>query len=565
MKYNVHVLKTGTLNLERERFRTIDDANQRNRFFRILRKEVISLPEYLSALEGVILQRRDAHPNETFLKWKDEEVGWQDFVDHIYAMAAGFWDAGMRTGDRAAIMMGNCPEFLYTYYALVFMGVGVVPVNVAQRGDALAYILNDSGAAVIIIDEGLIEYFASIRDRVPSVRLVVVHGSTPFTESEGVLIEEWLKAGHGRPPINPHGTSPMDNILYTSGTTGPPKGVVNRGINPTNIVKLWEPTGVQPGETVYTSLPLFHGNALGVTVLGAIILDFKLALGERFSASRHWDECRKYNAVEFNTLGAMIPILLKQPERATDADNPVRVVLTAGCPAHAWRPFEERFKLRLIEWFGMVDSPGFLINITGKVGAMGKPMPGFEFQVVDDNDHELSPGKVGELVFRSPAGRAVAFYYGKEEATTTAWHNDWFHSGDLAWVDEEGDFFYAGRKKASMRRRGENISAWEIESVVNQHPKVLESAAHAVPSELGEDEIKLAIVLKPDHATTPEEILDFCHGKMAYYAIPRYVEFRESLPKTGTHRNDYSALKKEAFTSSTWDREAAGYAISRDQ
>ena len=526
---------------------------------------MISLTEFLSALEGVILQRRDAHPNETFLKWKDDEISWRDFVDHIYAMAAGFWDAGIRTGDRVAIMMGNCPEFMYTYYAMVFMGVGAVPVNVAQRGEALAYILNDSGASVIVIDEGLVEHFASIRDRVPSMHLVVVRGSTPSTAGDTVAIEAWLKAGRSRPPIDPHAHSPADNILYTSGTTGPPKGVINRGINPANIVKLWEPTGVRAGETIYTSLPLFHGNALGVSALGAIILDFKFALGERFSASKHWDECRKYNAVEFNTLGAMIPILLKQPERSDDADNPVRVVLSAACPAYAWRPLEERFKLRLIEWFGMVDSPGFLMNTTGKVGSMGRPLPGFEFRVVDDNDRDLPPGRVGELVFRSSGGRTMAFYYGKEEATNEAWRNDWFHSGDLAWVDEEGDFYYAGRKKASMRRRGENISAWEIESVANQHPKVLESAAHAVPSELGEDEIKVVVVLKPGQTATHEEVLDFCRGKMAHYAIPRYVEFRDSLPKTGTHRIEYSVLKKEGITDKTWDREAVGYIVSKDR
>jgi len=526
---------------------------------------VIPLPEFLSGLESVILQRRDAHPGETFLKWKDDEIAWEDFVDHIYAVAAGFWDAGIRTGDRAVVMMGNCPEFLYAYYALVFMGAGAVPLNIAQRGEALAYILNDSGTSAIIIDDVLVEHFVAIKDHVPNLRLVVVRGIVPPLEGNAIAMDEWLKAGSGRPPIDPLTKTSADNILYTSGTTGPPKGVVNRGINPTNIVKLWEPTGVRPGETVYTSLPLFHGNALGVTMLGAIVLDYKVALGERFSASRHWDECRKYNAVEFNTLGAMIPILLKQPEQPDDADNPVRVVLSAGCPGHAWRLFEERFNLRLIEWFGMVDSPGFLMNTSGKVGSMGRPLPGFEFKLVDDNDRDLPPGKIGELVFRSDAGKASAFYYGKEDATNEAWRNDWFHSGDLAWVDEEGDFFYAGRKKASMRRRGENISAWEIESVVNQHPAVLESAAHAVPSELSEDEIKLVVVLKPEQTATPEEILDFCRGKMAYYAIPRYVEFRGSLPKTGTHRIEYSILKREGISPGTWDREAAGYAVSRDR
>lgn len=522
------------------------------------------MPEFLSGLEGIMLQRRDAHPKETFLKWKDEEIAWGDFVDHIYAAAAGMWDSGIRTGDRVAMMLGNCPEFLYAYYALVFMGVGAVPLNIAQRGEALAYILNDSGASAIIIDDGLLEHFVAVKDRVPGVRLIIIRGKVPSMGGNVIALEEWLKAGRGRPPIGSLAKAPADNILYTSGTTGPPKGVINKGINPMNIVKLWEPAGVHPGETIYTPLPLFHGNALAVSALGAIMLDYKLAIGERFSASKFWDECRKYNAVEFNTLGAMIPILLKQPERPDDADNPVRVVLSAACPAYAWQPFEERFKLRVLEWFGMVDSPGFLMNTTGKVGSMGKPLPGFDFRVVDDEDRDLPPGKVGELVFRSEGGKASAFYYGMEDATNEAWRHDWFHSGDLAWIDADGDFFYAGRKKASMRRRGENISAWEIESVVNQHPAVLESAAHAVPSELSEDEIKLAIVFKPGLTATPEEILDFCQGKMAYYAIPRYVEFRDSLPKTGTHRIEYSVLKQEGVTPGTWDREASGYAVSRD-
>jgi crotonobetaine/carnitine-CoA ligase len=515
-------------------------------------------------MEGVMLQRRDAHPNETFLKWKDDEISWGDFVDHIYAVAAGIWEAGIRTGDRAAMMMGNCPEFLYAYYAMVFMGVGAVPLNVAQRGEALAYILNDSGVSTIVIDDVLVEHFLAIKDRVPNVRLIIIRGTEPSIGGNVIAIDEWLKAGRGRPPIGSLAKATADNILYTSGTTGPPKGVVNKGINPSNIIKLWEPTGVRAGETIYTPLPLSHGNALAVSALGAIMLDYKLAIGERFSASKHWDDCRKYNAVEFNTLGAMIPILLKQPERPDDADNPVRVVLSAGCPAYDWRPLEERFKLRIIEWFGMVDSPGFLMNTTGKIGSMGKPLSGFDFHVVDDEDRDVPPGKVGEIVFRSEVGKAAAFYYGMEDATNEAWRNDWFHSGDLAWKDEEDDFFYAGRKKASMRRRGENVSAWEIESVVNQYPAVLESAAHAVPSELSEDEIKLVVVLKPEQTETPEQILDFCQGKMAYYAVPRYVEFRDSLPKTGTHRIEYSVLKQEGITPRTWDREAAGYVVSRD-
>jgi carnitine-CoA ligase len=351
-------------------------------------------------------------------------------------------------------------------------------------------------------------------------------------------------------------------MMYTSGTTGPPKGVVATGYDTSPLLLLLKESGVQPGETMYTPLPLFHGNALLVSAIGSMMLDAKLALGERFSASRFFDDCRRYEAVEFNTLGGMISILLKQPPRPDDADNPVRTVLSAGCPPDRWEEFERRFDLRIIEWFGMVDSPGFLMNSEGRVGAMGKPISGIEFDIVDDDDQPLGAKQVGELVFRHPKGQ-LTYYHKLPEATASAYRNGWFHSGDLAERDEDGFYYYRGRKKESMRRLGENISAWEIETVLNQHPKVLESAAHAVKSDLGEDEVKVAIVLQPGEKVSPEELLDFCKGKMAHYAVPRYVEFVDALPKTETQRIQYAALKQRGLTPETWDRTAAGYQVEK--
>ncbi len=336
-------------------------------------------------------------------------------------------------------------------------------------------------------------------------------------------------------------------MMYTSGTTGPPKGVVATRYDLAPLQVLLQASGVRPGETMYTPLPLFHGNALLVSALGSVALDAKLALGERFSASRFWDEVRRYEAVEFNSLGGMLSILLKQPRRPDDADNPVRVVLSAGCPPDRWQQFQDRFAVRIIEWFGMVDAPGILLNTEGRVGAMGKAVAGVEFGVVDAQDRPVPPGTVGELVFRHPKGQLT--YYE--------------HSGDLAECDEDGFFHYRGRKTESMRRLGENISAWEIETVANQHPAVLESAAHAVRSELGEDEVKLVVVPRPGERPTPEEILDFCRGRTARYAIPRYVEFVEELPKGETQRIQYGVLKQRGVTPGTWDREAAGYRVER--
>jgi crotonobetaine/carnitine-CoA ligase len=324
---------------------------------------------------------------------------------------------------------------------------------------------------------------------------------------------------------------------------------------------LLEASGVRPGETMYTGLPLFHGNALLVSMIGSMFLDAKLALAPKFTASRFFDDCRRYEAVEFNTLGGMISILLKQPPRPDDRDHPVRVVVSAGCPPDRWREFEERFGVRIVEWFGMVDSPGILLNDAGRVGSMGRSgVAGVEFRVVDEDDRPLGPGQIGELVFRHPRGR-LTHYHRLPEATEKAYRGGWFHTGDLAEVDADGWFYYRGRKKESMRRLGENISAWEIETVVNAHPQVLESAAHPVASALGEDEVKVCIVPRPGERPTPESVLDFCVGRMAHYAIPRYVEFLDELPKTATERNQYAELRARGVTPQTWDREQTGYRL----
>jgi len=352
-------------------------------------------------------------------------------------------------------------------------------------------------------------------------------------------------------------------MMYTSGTTGPPKGVVASGSDGYSLATVLSATGVKPGETMYTALPLFHGNALMISALGSMTLGAKFALAERFSASRFWDNCRKYDAVEFNTLGGMLSILLKQTPRPDDRSHKVRVVLSAACPPRAWREFEERFGVKIVEFYGMVDSPGLLLNDVGKVGSMGKPVGGVEFNVVDDNDRPLPAGRVGELVFRHPKGQ-LSKYHKLPEATAEAYRGGWFHSGDLAKKDEEGFFYFSGRKKASIRRRGENISAWEIETFANGCPAVLESAAYAVPSELGEDEVKVAVVLRDGARFAPEELIEFCKGRMAYYAVPRFVEVVAELPKTGTHRIQYAALKERGI-SGAWDREKAGVSVARDQ
>ncbi|HSD11867.1 MAG TPA: AMP-binding protein [Candidatus Binatia bacterium] len=522
---------------------------------------MIHLARAQSALEQTIRQHAARQPKEVWLKWKDGGYSYADVLSNTQRAANGLAALGVKPGERVAIMMGNRPEFLWVHFGINFIGAHSVPINTSQRGATLQHILANSDSVAVVFENTLRDAVLSVKDKVPTLRATVV-ADGPAGKGVDWTLDQLLSHPDREPDIEVKEPSAAVGMMYTSGTTGPPKGVVATGYDMSPLAIMFQAISVKPGETMYTPLPLFHGNALLISAIGSITIGAKLALAEKFSASRFWDDCRKYDAVEFNTLGAMIPILMKQPPKPNDRDNPVRVVLSAACPANVWREFEQRFDVRLIEFYGMVDSPGFLMNDGGKVGAMGKPMGGVEFRVVDDHDQPLPPGKIGELVFRHPRG-PLTLYYKLPEATAEAYRGGWFHSGDLAEYDEEGFYYFRGRKKASMRRRGENISAWEIESVLNEHPSVLESAAYAVPSDLGEDEVMVAVVLRPGESLSPEALLDFCQGRMAHYAIPRYVDFVEEIPKTGTHRVQYGVLRERGITETAWDREKAGYQVKK--
>jgi crotonobetaine/carnitine-CoA ligase len=507
-------------------------------------------------LVSVLLEARAASkPDEVFLKMPGIRIARRRFHDDTLRVARGLFEAGVRPGDRVAIMLPNCPEFLAAHFGAIRVGASPVPINTAQRGETLRFLLADSSAKAIVIDASFWDQYEPARGGL----IEVVRGEPAVPDA--ISLADVL-AGRPDPPPEPTETSGSFGVLYTSGTTGPPKGVVPTRTDISPLVAMWQAMDVSPGETIYTCLPLFHGNPLALSVLGAVFLDAAIAVSERFSASRFWNETREFEAVEFNHVGAIIPILLKQPERADDRENPVRTCLSAGCPPDRWDPFQERFGVRIVEQFSMVDAPGYLINLEGRPGSMGTPAAGCEASVVDDAGAEAPPRTIGELVLRAAEGR-THYYLNQEQATEDAYRGGWFHTGDLAWRDEDGFYYYAGRKKESMRRRGENVSAWEIENALNAHPAVLTSAAHAVPSPLGEDDIKVVVVLRPGATLEPEALLDYCATNMARHAVPRYVEFRDDLPKTPTQRPRYAQLKAEGITPATWDREAAGYTLKR--
>jgi crotonobetaine/carnitine-CoA ligase len=317
--------------------------------------------------------------------------------------------------------------------------------------------------------------------------------------------------------------------------------------------------GYTAEDTLYTCLPLYHGNAQNLTTMPALLANGRLALGKRFSASHFWNDIRRYGATVFNFVGTMIPILYKQEPTGNDLDNPVRLARGGNIPPKIWKEFENRFGLTLVETYGTTEGGSMWNRPGGKVGSIGKPPYFNEARIVDEADQALPSGKIGELIIRpkDPEEKWVE-YYKEPEATHEKIRGGWFRTGDLAYQDEEGWFFFVGRKKDAIRRRGENISASEVELVIMSHPKVLECACFGVPSELGEDDVMVCIVLRPGMNLTHEEVIAFCEERMAYFMVPRYIEFIESLPKTPTERIEKYKLKATRPNENTWDRDKSG-------
>jgi crotonobetaine/carnitine-CoA ligase len=302
------------------------------------------------------------------------------------------------------------------------------------------------------------------------------------------------------------------------------------------------------------------------TILAALLSDAQVVLENRFSATKFWDIIRQYGVTAFGYMGAMINMLWNQPEKKDDANNPVRVGFGSAAPKRIFADFQKRFNLELVEVYGSTELCVVTNNMEDsvRIGSCGKPYRQVELKIFNENDEELPPNSVGEIAVRPKKPFLfLSGYYKMPEQTLSAIRNLWFHTGDQGYLDEDGYLYFVDRKKDCIRRRGENISSYELEAVLNLHPNVAESAAFPVPSELGEDEVKVAVVLKPGISLSPEALIEFCEDRMPYFAVPRYVEFKGSFPKTVSQRVEKYKLREEGVNENTWDREKAGYKLKR--
>jgi len=505
-------------------------------------------------------------PNKTFLYYREEVYTYQQMNDNANKLAHFLLDCGGEKKKGVGLLLRNSPRFLDVFFGAQKIGMYVVPINPELKGDGLAYIVNHSDISLLVVDAELLDTLQPAIDQFEQLRTIIVNDVE--AEAKGIAVPEgrdhlgraYTDFPAGDPGIG-HDPANLCMIMYTSGTTGPPKGVVYRYHNTSvKLMSLAAHLMLKESDIYYTPYALCHGNALLATTTMAMGVGASVALARKFSASRFWKDVRRYRATLFNTIGSIIPILMKQPETSQDADNCVRFVTSSGCPPEMWAPFEKRFGVKLYEAYGAVDGGGKgIFNCgTAPVGSLGRLPRMVKYRLVDDKGRDVPLGAPGELLFAAKKDSSRVEYYKNEEATRKKSGDGWLHTGDLVKQDKNGYLYFIGRNTESMRKGGENVSAYEVEQVIMEHPAVEEAAVYAVPSDLAEDDIMAAIRLVEGKSLSPEDLLDFLSDKLARFAIPRYIRLVDSFPKTSSHRIIKGVLEKEGVTADTYDAQPGG-------
>ncbi|MFM8973210.1 MAG: AMP-binding protein [Actinomycetota bacterium] len=490
-------------------------------------------------------------------------------------LAHGLAALGVGHGDRVATLIENRAEQVVTFFAACKLGAIQVPVNTAYKGEFLRHQLADSGARVFVVQGD----FASRAEAVagpastPDLERCVVIGP-PDAPITAVPAVDWqtLLDGASVGPLPEVEVRPGDLacFVYTAGTTGPSKGcmlpnnyVVSLAYQ---IARAW---GRTADDIVITPLPLFHFNAISVCVVGSLVTGGSAVITRKFSVSNFWPEVARTGATMVSMLGSLAILVANAPDHPDQTGHRLRLCAAAPMPPDTDRAWRERFGcLTFSGGYGLTEASLVSMLDAGEVnkpGACGRPnRHEFDVRIVDDHDVEVPVGTTGEIVCRPTAPDLMfAGYWNRPEATVEAMRNLWFHTGDLGRLDEDGYLYFVDRKKDALRRRGENISSAEMEKVLFGHEAVKDVAAHAVPSPVGEDDVKLTVVLQPGADLDEATLCTWVAERVPYFAIPRYIEFRDDLPRNPVGRVLKYELREQGVTPATWDREAAGLEFER--
>ena len=522
-------------------------------------------------IPGLLQARLDQDPDGAYLDVCGTTSTAADVADAGGRIAGALAGFGVRPGDRVATLIENSTEAVLAWWGIVLGGAVAVPINTAYKGEYLRHQLADSGARVLVVESDLADRAERVVDDVPTLEHVVVIGAArPEVRTPLHGWDELLAAD----PVAPAAARPADlaTFIYTGGTTGPSKGCMlshgYHGALARQIGVCWRRTA---DDVVWTPLPMFHFNAIVTAVLGTLVYGGRAAIYRRFSVSGFWPEMNRVGATITSTLGTMAYLLANDVDRAEqprsgapEANTSLRLIGAAPLPAEIDERLRSRFGVGTFSGaYGLTEAslvswqPRGVENKPNAAGVINDEY--FDVRIFDDDDVEQPRGTDGEIVLR-PKRPHTMFegYWGRPEATVGASRNWWFHTGDIGRIDEDGYLFFVDRKADYLRRRGENISSFEVEKVLMRHPALADVAVHAVPSELTEDDLKVTATLREGASTTEEDLFRWCIDELPYFALPRYIELRAELPRSPVGRVLKRELRDEARTDAWWDAEASG-------
>lgn len=484
------------------------------------------------------------------------------------SMAAGLHALGIRRGDRVLVMLPNGPLAIQALVGVSYLGAVFVPINIAYRGALLEHVVRDSGAVLAIVHPHLLDRLIQA-GRGDLGALVVASPTYEGAMPEDFVVHD-MSVLSGDAALLPTLANPIEpwdlqSIVYTSGTTGRSKGVLSTYMHAFTACNPATWTCTRPDDRQLLHMPIFHiGGAFVAST--ALCVGASIGVVAAFRTDTFWERVRTLEVTSVFLLGAMATFLLKQPPRPDDREHGLRHVIIV--PLGASGPaFHERFGVDVFTLFNMTEISTPLMSSAnpGKPNICGRPRPGVEVRLVDSNDRPVPLGQVGELVIRTSEPWAISHgYHNNAEATAAAWRNGWFHTGDVFIRDQDGDFTFVDRLKDTIRRRGENISSFEVELELLSHPDVCEAAAVAVPSEHSEDEVLAVIAPCPGAALDPGQVLDYLRDRLPHFMLPRFIRIVPELPKTPTAKVEKHVLRQQGCTPDTWDRERAEIRIRRD-
>jgi acyl-CoA synthetase (AMP-forming)/AMP-acid ligase II len=485
----------------------------------------------------------------------DEVLTYADIVLKGNKLARALEKMGLGRGDTFSIVMRNHPESVISMYAASALGAILVPIDPRSKGEKLRYQIKDSGSRGVIFAAEFMDSVGEALSTLPEVKVVGCMYNPEFGVPVNPRYPDLMQILEGPEAVmfDPGPQAPNDHfmIIYTSGTTGEPKGVRMRANRSQAYVMLatliW---GYKPEDKLYTGLSLTHGNAQAVTLSPALWLKIPAVISRRFTKSRIWDVCRKYGCTTFSLLGGMMMGIYSEPVRTDDGENPVKVVISAGTPRGIWEAFENRFKVKIHEWYGAVEG-GFAHNLpgSGPVGSFGKPLEGLmEMKVVKEDDSECEPGEIGELISRMVTGETEVEYHGKKEASEAKTRGGWLRSGDMVHRDEQGWLYFDFRKGGGLRRQGDFIMPEYVEGVMAEHPDITDICVYGIPAASGapgESDLVAAIVPAENRPPDIQGIFALCRKGLERNSVPSYLQVVSEIPKTASEKNLDRLLRED--------------------